>query len=171
VLDLNRLKKFERKSYRDGYLFTQVRSAIAHQIQALRAKFRLTQAEFAERTQKKQSTISRLESTQYGKVRVQTLLDIASSMDVALLVQFVSYPEFLRRTSDMSEAALQPQTIFETLAAPPIQRSDLRLRLQLWGSREANKQVEWPIYLNQTPPPAQGSDVNPFEGMLQGTRH
>ncbi|MER9248922.1 helix-turn-helix transcriptional regulator [Mesorhizobium sp. M0590] len=76
----------------------------------------MSQADFAQKTGKTQSVISRLESTEYGKVTVQTLLDIASGLDVALLVQFVSYPDFLQRTADMSDKALQPETIQESLS-------------------------------------------------------
>ncbi len=123
---LSRLKKFADKAYRDGFMQTQVRGGIAYQIQALRAKFGLTQNEFAQRTGKKQAVISRLESTAYGKMSVQTLLDIACSLDVALLVRFVSYPEFLERTADMSVAALQPETIFESLARPSQPRAVLQ---------------------------------------------
>ena len=107
------LRKFLDKKYRDGYMQTHVRAAVAYQVQALREKFGITQAEFAERTGKKQSVISRLENTDYGKVSVQTLLDIASGMDVALLVKFVSYPEFLQHASEMVND-LQPQTIQES---------------------------------------------------------
>lgn len=94
---------------------THVRSGIAYQIKALREKFSQSQDQFAGKTGKPQSVISRLENTEYGKVTVQTLLDIATSLDVALLVRFVSYPEFLNRTSDMSTKALQPDTISESL--------------------------------------------------------
>jgi transcriptional regulator with XRE-family HTH domain len=93
---------------------TTVRGGIAYQIQALRAKFDLTQAQFAQRTGKKQSQISRLEDTEYGRVSIQTLLDIASSLDLALLVRFVSYPQFLRCASNMSESNLQPETVYES---------------------------------------------------------
>ena len=113
---LNKLKKFADKDYRDSFLQTQVRGGIAYQIQALRAKLGLTQTEFAHRMGKKQAVISRLESTSYGKMSVQTLLDIACSLDVALVVRFVSYPEFLQRTENMSIEALQPDSIFESLA-------------------------------------------------------
>lgn len=116
MIDLNTLHKFANKKYRDGFLQAQVRGRIAYQIQALRRKFGLTQSEFAERTGKKQSVISRLENTEYGKVSVQTLLDIAAGLNVALVVQFVSFPEFLKRSTDMSDAALQPETIDESLA-------------------------------------------------------
>jgi len=115
VSDLSKLAKFAKKEFRDGYLQTAVRGGIAYQIQALREKFNLTQTAFAEKLGKKQSVISRLEDSEYGKVSVQTLLDIASSLDVALLVRFVSYPEFLKNTKNMSDEALKPPTIFESL--------------------------------------------------------
>ena len=115
---LKKIFKFANKFYRDGFMQTQVRSGIAYQIQALREKEGLSQTAFAELTGKKQSVISRLEDTEYGKVSIQSLLDIASALNVALLVRFVSYPEFLERTQDMSVARLQPETIFESLKKP-----------------------------------------------------
>lgn len=114
------LERFADKDYRDGYLRAQIGGAIAYQVQALRQKLGLSQAEFAKLCGKRQSQISKLENRTDGLVNVQTLLDIATGADVAVLVQFVSYPEFLERTSDMSVAALQPPTIQESLAkAPP----------------------------------------------------
>lgn len=109
-----RLKKFLTRSYRDGYMQNRVRSGIAYQIQAMRKKLGITQVQMAEKLGKPQSVISRLEDEQYGRVSIQTLLDVASALDVALLVQFVSYPDFLNRTKDMSEKALQPDTIMES---------------------------------------------------------
>lgn len=111
-----RLQRFLAKEYRDGYLETHVRGSIALQIRALREKAGLTQEDFARITGKKQSTVSRLENTEYGKVSVQTLLDIACSLNVALLVRFVDYPQFLRSASDMSPNALAPEDIFQSQA-------------------------------------------------------
>lgn len=116
VKDLNKLRKFLRKDYRDGYMQTQVRSGIAYQMQAIRRKLGITQTQMSEKVGKPQSVISRLEDVEYGGVSVQSLLDIASGLDIALLVQFVSYPDFLSRTKDMSDKALQPETIAESLA-------------------------------------------------------
>jgi transcriptional regulator with XRE-family HTH domain len=115
VFDLSKLKKFKDKTYRDSYLQTQVRGGIAYQIRALRDKFGLSQTDFATKVGKKQSVISRLESTEYGRVSVQTLLDVACALDVALLVRFVSYPEFLDRGQSMAASDMQPDTIEETL--------------------------------------------------------
>jgi transcriptional regulator with XRE-family HTH domain len=115
VTDRNELKNFGSKEYRDGYLQSRVRGYIAYQIQALREQLGLTQQAFADLTGKKQSTISRLEDTEYGKVSVQTLLDIACATDVALVVKFASYPDFLDQTRMMATEALQPSTIFESI--------------------------------------------------------
>lgn len=110
------LHRFLDKDYRDSYLQTHVRSGIAYQIHALRAKAQMTQVEFANATGKKQSTISRLEDTEYGRVSVQTLLDIATARGVALIVRFVDYAQFLTITSDMSPKALGPDDIYQSVA-------------------------------------------------------
>lgn len=117
MLDRSDLAKFDRKAYRDGYLHAKVRGMIAYQIQALREKTGLNQTDFAEKIGKTQSVVSRLEDTGYGRVTVQTLLDIASALDVALVVKFASYPDFLLQTRDASVSALQPATIHQSIAA------------------------------------------------------
>ena len=45
---------------------------------------------------------------------MQTLLDVAQAVDVALLVQFVSYPDFLERMRDKSPAGMVPENITES---------------------------------------------------------
>lgn len=62
---------------------------------------------------KPQSVVSRLEDPDYGKVSVQTVLDGAAAFDVALLIQYVSFPEFLRRTEHVSPEALQVDSFDE----------------------------------------------------------
>ena len=164
---LNKIFKFANKFYRDGFMQTQVRSGIAYQIQALREKEGLSQTAFAELTGKKQSVISRLEDTEYGKVSIQSLLDIASALNVALLVRFVSYPEFLERTQDMSVARLQPETIFESLkksiGIPQGQYSGA-----LIGEDRNNKSDDF----NQlSPPHKHGLNLNPrSEGQFGAER-
>ncbi len=98
------------KEYRDAYVEGHVTSTIAYQLRAMRAQLGLTQKEFSKRIGKPQSVVSRLENTEYGKVTVQTLLDIARGLDVALVVKFASFPDFLASYSDLSA---------ETMAAEP----------------------------------------------------
>lgn len=109
--DLKTLEKLGSKGYRDAYLQAQVRTWIAYQFQALRKNFDLSQAEMAERTGMTKNMISRLESEECGEVSVQTLLDVACAMDVALVVKFASYPDFLESTRDKSESGMQPNQL------------------------------------------------------------
>lgn len=115
VTDLARLRKLLDKTYRDGYLEARVRGGISYQMKALRRKFGLSQIEMAKKLGLKQSVVSRLESVDRGNVTVSTLLNVAKKLDVALVVQFVDYPSFLDATRDMSEKALQPDTIQESV--------------------------------------------------------
>lgn len=152
---LNRLARFAQKAYRDTFLETATRGSIAFQMQSLRRKLGLSQAQFAERTGKKQSAIARLENTDYGRVSVQTLLEIATSLDVAILVRFVSYPEFLARNADMSDRALQPDTIFESLergASQPAQDDRTYLGVYQHALPSASEQRPREPYLAALPP-------------------
>ena len=108
----------ESKPYRDSYVSSRVRSLIAYQIRALRQKRHLSQEEFATRTGLKQSAVSRLEDPEYGTVTVSTVLQVALALDVAVLVQFCSYPEFLQRTADVSPRALMVENIYESVLLP-----------------------------------------------------
>lgn len=102
-------EKFDRlkdKEYRDAYVQQHVRGAIAMQIRAIRKKLGLNQKKFASLIGTTQSVVSRLENTEYGKVTVQTLLDIAAALDIALNVRFCSYPDFLKSTADVSPDAM-----------------------------------------------------------------
>lgn len=111
----DKLRKLSRKDYRDGYLHSAVRTRVAYQIRAIRHKLGLTQKQMAERTGKTQSVISRLENIDYDGISIQSLLDIASALDIALTVKFTSYPDFLRENLDVSEAALLVQSIYDSL--------------------------------------------------------
>ncbi len=98
------------REYREAYVEDHVKSYIPYQLRAIREKLRLTQKAFAERIGKPQSVVSRLENTEYGKVTVQTLLDIARGLDIALVMKFASFPEFLAAYADLSA---------ETMAVEP----------------------------------------------------
>jgi transcriptional regulator with XRE-family HTH domain len=83
-----------------------LRAFLADQIRALRGD--LSQRAFGALIGKPQSVVSRLESEDYGKVSLQTLIDIAEQLDIALLVRFTDFPTFLRATADQSETAIAP---------------------------------------------------------------
>ena len=82
-------------AFRASYLAHHLRAFLADQIRVLRGE--LSQREFRELIGKPQSVISRLEDEEYGKVTLQTLIDIATKLDIGLLVRFVDFPKFLER--------------------------------------------------------------------------
>lgn len=100
------LDAFDDKEYRDAYVDSHVKSLIAHQVRCIRERLGLTQKEFAALVDKPQSVISRLENTEYGRVSVQTLLDLSRKLDIAVIIRFASFPEFLENTDDVSPRRL-----------------------------------------------------------------
>lgn len=95
-----------RKPYREAYVEENVRTGIAYQIRALREQRGWSQKKLAQVLGKPQSVLSRIEDPDYGKLSVQTLLEVAAALDVALLVQFAGFPEFIERMQDVSPSAL-----------------------------------------------------------------
>jgi len=102
----NLLNKLLRKSYREAYVEENVRTGVAYQIRALREKRGWSQKKLAQVLSKPQSVVSRIEDPDYGKLSIQTLLEVASALDVALLVQYVAFPEFIERMEDVSPEGL-----------------------------------------------------------------
>lgn len=102
------VSKLSDSGYRHSYLAQHLRSFLADQFRALRGD--RTQREFGRILKKPQSVVSRLEDENYGKHTLQSLLDIAKKLDVALLVQFVDFPTFLKFSDDNSDAFVAPQS-------------------------------------------------------------
>jgi transcriptional regulator with XRE-family HTH domain len=94
--------KLKNREYRDAFVAEGVKAWVARQIRTLREQRKLSQGDLGALCDKLQSAISRLEDPDYGQMSLQTLLELASAFDVALVVKFVDYPTFLRETKDMS---------------------------------------------------------------------
>lgn len=101
------VEELEDKEFRDAFVAEHVRTGVAYQIVALREQVGWSQAELGRRAGKLQNVISRLEDPEYGRPTIQTLLQLASAFDVALLVRFVPFSELVERTQDVSGPALQ----------------------------------------------------------------
>ena len=95
------------KEMRDAYLAAQTRTKITAQIRALRDQREWSQGELAQRLGKPQSNVSRLENREYGSFTLKTLLELASTFDVGLVVEFVPYEDFIRRTHDLKPESLE----------------------------------------------------------------
>jgi transcriptional regulator with XRE-family HTH domain len=108
----SKLEPFLDKDYRDSYIEGYVKGGIAYQIRALREKYDLSQKEFGDKIDKPQSVVSRLEDTEYGSVSLETLLDVAKALDVALQVRFSNYVDMLN--ADVSASSFKVDNIHES---------------------------------------------------------
>jgi transcriptional regulator with XRE-family HTH domain len=105
------ISRLTDKEYRDAFVESRVRNFIAYQIKALREQRELSQSEFGDLLGgKPQSTISRLEDPDYGRMTISTLLEIAAACDAALIVRIADYPDFLASMSDVSPEALKVES-------------------------------------------------------------
>jgi hypothetical protein len=120
-------KKLSKKPYRHAYLGSRIRQFLAHQMRTFRGQ--RSQAEFGRLIDQSQSVISeRLESPAYGKWNLQTLLDIAAKLDVALIVQFVDWPTFIKFTHEITDDTVRPSVFDERqlneFSSPPPKRGE-----------------------------------------------
>jgi hypothetical protein len=121
-------EQFKKEKFRKSYFARQLKVFLAAQIRALRGD--RTQTEFGELIGKPQSVVARLERESYGKENLQTLIDIATKLDIALIVRFVNFSTFLEWTKDYSQEALAPQSyggVAQAMVALPSQREAAQL--------------------------------------------
>jgi len=126
--------KLKSKVYRAAYVAENIRMSIAFQMKAMREQRDMSQSDLGKLLGKPQSVVSRLENPEYGKATVQTLLEVAEALDVALVIKFVPFPEFISYTSDVSPSGLQVDSFsadqFENRATPESSVT------YLWTSKE-----------------------------------
>jgi len=106
------------KDYRVGYVQSWIAGVVPNQIRYLREARGLTQAAMAALMEKPQSVLSRLENNHADSVTLRSLWAVADALDVALIVEFVDFPEFVERTSDCSPAALARAVLGAATASP-----------------------------------------------------
>lgn len=107
------LRKLQNKAYRDAYVDERVKTLVPIQVSTLRIKAEKTQGQLAKLANTKQSAISRLEDPNYGNLSINTLLNIAHALDVALLIKFVPFSRILKEFEDLSPEALSVKNFEE----------------------------------------------------------
>jgi len=105
------LDKLEDKDFRDAFVSSTVASRIAVRIFNLRKKMNWTQEKLAKEAGMKQARISVLEQADYENFSFNTLKRIAAAFDVAVVVDFVSLPEFLKWSENLSAETVTPESL------------------------------------------------------------
>jgi transcriptional regulator with XRE-family HTH domain len=134
---------------------------IAFQIRATREQRELSQAELARSIGMGQNNISRLESPDYGKHTLSSLKRIAEALDVALIVRFVPFSQYVKWLSGTPylDQGLRP----EALAVESFDQEEDRSALDVDCDY-------WPVYnggvMTGNPRPRPLLDTNP-NGLAQ----
>ncbi len=133
ILSRKFFDKLRRKSYREAYVEESVRTGVAYQIRAIREQRGWSQKKLADILGKPQSVVSRIEDPDYGKLSVQTLLEVAAALDVALLIQYVDFPELIARTRDVSPQAMHADGFSEDQFLVVEPRADISAHVYALG--------------------------------------
>lgn len=107
--------KLQDKKYRDAYVRATITHGLAHQIRVNREQRNLSQQSLAQKCggRTTQVGISRLEDPAYGKFTLNSVLKVASALDVAVLVRLVPFSKFLLEMADKSVPGLYTKSFSE----------------------------------------------------------
>lgn len=120
-------KLLTNKSFRKAFVYEHIKRSIPFQIRTMRTERKWSQAKAGEMLSKQQNAISRLESPAYGKMNLQTLMEVAEGFDVGLLIKFVPFSRLVKEYEDVS---------FESLSAKSVSDKAEAQKLEAWAASE-----------------------------------
>jgi transcriptional regulator with XRE-family HTH domain len=119
---ISRLHKFLRsmptKEARDAFVAARVAAAIGLRIFNMRKKQNWSQEDLAQKAGMKQARISVLEQADYENFSFSTLRRIAAAFDVAVIIDFVSFPDFLKWSDGFTPRSIIPESYSDSLLRP-----------------------------------------------------
>ena len=95
------------------YIDKSIRHLLAMQLKLMREAREWSQPEMGKKAGMKQTAITRLEDPRYGSMTLSTLKRLAKAFDVALIVRFAPFSEFIAWTAQMDESRLSPPSFTE----------------------------------------------------------
>ncbi len=109
-------RSFRKREYRQAFA-AEVGTGLATQIKLLREARFGRQKDLADHLRMKQAQVSQLESPDYGRFSLSTLLRLAGAFDVPLIVRFGNWSELADWHGNLSKARLAPQDYEQESAA------------------------------------------------------
>ena len=105
------IEELKDKEYRDAFVSEHIDTGLPFQIRALRKQRNWTQAELAKHSgMEHQERISKLENPDNPGFTLNTLKELASGFDVALIVRFVPFSELAEWKINLTSKLLEAES-------------------------------------------------------------
>lgn len=129
------------KEYRHQFVSAHVSNRLAYRLRSMREARGLTQAKLGEQLAIRrlaQSGIARLENSDFGSCRIDTLKRLAFAFDVALFVDFIPFSELLDRTERISPDSFDVVSFEKDTNLYPLRAASIDTALVVMGTSESS---------------------------------